>query len=195
MIRVYSPHQHIDQTYQEIHDLLKKNEELTGDQEELLKKKIRNYHLITNDFRKNSETLTKSEIIIRQKLPTIDFLKKFIIEIKPFYLNASGNQGTFVRLIRKFNPLYHQLFNILIGISFPIDKMITYSYWDLLVIKLILSWCIINGKQIQIRILYQIVDQVNGDKPWTPPRSDSLKNKNQAPKLTRTTAVNNLKSK
>lgn len=176
MIRVYSPDQHIEQTYQQIQSLLRNNLNLSDEEEERLNHQIRNYHLLTDDLRKNNkDNLPKTEIIIRRKVPTIDFLKKFLIEIRSFYFNAQGNHGIFIRQIRKFNSTYDLIFNILIGFDFPIDNLITFSHWDSLVIKLIVGWCLSHGKQIHISTLFQIVDQINGDQPWVPPRVESKK--------------------
>lgn len=104
-------------------------------------------------------------IIISELLPSIDVVKVMLQDIRTPYFTSHGNQVVFFSKIRDINPLYPLLVNILLGVSYPIKLVITFSYWDILVANIVISWCGFTRKQIHIFRLFQLIDVLNGDTP------------------------------
>lgn len=104
-------------------------------------------------------------IIVNELLPTIDVVKQMLLDIRYPYFSSAGNHVLFYSKCRQINPLYPLLINILVGISYPINMIVTFSFWDKLIAKIIISWCGFTRKQIHVFRLFQLIDLINGDTP------------------------------
>lgn len=120
------------------------------------------------------------EKIIHQELPTLNSLLFFLNIIKEHYYSSNGNTDFFkqslfstqpkvppnqpnsVILNQRHNQIY-RLFNILIVSPVETPNLVTYSSFDKLLVQLILSWCIYHQKTIDLKFLFEIIDQINGD--------------------------------
>jgi hypothetical protein len=147
--------------------------------EQELKKKILNYHLSVDRMVENglADQLVKPQMLVRRRLPTIDFLRKMLLEISVVYKKSAGNKKQFINGAKMINPIYPRLINVLVGVNFPIEKMVTFSFWDRFIAQCLIGWCVLHEKQITPMTLYKIIDSINGDTPYkpAPPRNESLR--------------------
>tara|TARA_R100001163_G_C5062616_1_gene199720 strand:+ start:1443 stop:2036 length:594 start_codon:yes stop_codon:yes gene_type:complete len=144
---------------------------------------IKNYHIGEEERSKKingvkglrdrlvKSDMTKWQHIVLRKLPSMDYLRKFLVEIRPIYRLSGGNMKHFSKTVQEFNHEYYRLFHLLMAIEFPINKIITFSFWDRIVVKCIVGWCILYQKQINMSTIFQLVDGINGDMPYCPPPS------------------------
>lgn len=108
--------------------------------------------------------------IMVSEIPTLKDLQFFLQHIKPIYLQARGNHNEFITTLKKIdNGIYYLLFNLLIGTEVPSVQFITFSYWDRLMVHLILAWCVYLNHQIKLSGLFQLIDVINHDQFWKPP--------------------------
>jgi hypothetical protein len=129
----------------------------------MLFKKINYYHSCDSKYQVSLPA--PPMIIVQQLLPTIDMVGKMLFDIRRLYHDSMGNQPLFFRKVKEMNQLYPVLIHILVGIPYPIEKVITFSYWDRFVAKIIISWCTLCGNQIHIMGLFNLIDTINGDCP------------------------------
>ena len=163
--------------------------EIKFDFEEELKQKIKNYHLALDRMLESSDEIIKPQLFVRRRLPSIDFLRKMLLEISVVFKRASGNQRLFMEWVKNVNPIYPKLINILLGVNFPIEKLVTFSFWDRFIAQCIIGWCVLNEKQITPMTLYNIIDSINGDTPYRPPPPPK---KNSIPPIKRSERSENL---
>lgn len=131
------------------------------------------FHGWVQEYHKNIKPgpIFSDSYLIKTYLSEINDLKSFAINIKPFYIRSDGNIITFRKFLREMNIERNQpsslgciLFNLLIGTKVNhIEKIITFSFWDRLIIQLIMAWCVLNKFQISLKTLFILVDQINGD--------------------------------
>lgn len=124
--------------------------------------------------------LIKPKQVVTQHLNSLNDLKNYILEIKSYYVRCQGDYRLFRKFILDTRPLLppvnannvsenqkpnikYLIFHLLIGLKVPTEKIVTFSYWDKLVVQFILAWCCYRNYQIQMQTLFQIIDSINGD--------------------------------
>jgi len=122
-------------------------------------------YLVEKYISKNStlSPLITDQDFIKKELTTTLKLFGFLIIVRQSYLSSLGDQAIFKKNLFKEHPLCSHLFNILIIPSIPTPKLITFSPCDKILVQLIFSWCIYLHKTIELKRVFQIVDEVNGD--------------------------------
>lgn len=124
--------------------------------------------------------IVSNEQIIHQELPSLQSLIFFLNIIKNHYNNSNGNVNLFKKslfqtqpklqpnhpnslIMNKRHNQYYRLFNILVIPSITTPNLVTFNSFDKLLVQMILSWYIYHQKTINIKFLFEIVDQINGD--------------------------------
>lgn len=126
--------------------------------------------------------IPKDEQIVLSELPTAQSLVNFLNIIGKHYHMSKGDSHRFKQSLSNMQPklppnhpdsliVNHQpnqlyrLFNILSVPPIQTPKLITFSQWDKLLSQIVLSWCVYHNQTIDLKSMFQIIDQVNGDFP------------------------------
>jgi len=126
--------------------------------------KINEYHVLHRKYEVVRILYHPPMIIVQKLLPSLLTITTMLIDCRNSYYYAKGNLQIFKKEIRQINQYYPVLINILLGVTYPIEKIVTFSYWDRFVSKIILTWSLLLGDQIiYTERLYKIIDTINGD--------------------------------
>lgn len=125
---------------------------------------------------KHADQIVPPREIISCHLGGINELKTYLINLKPFYIRSAGDYNVFKKLLSGSNvscegqkpDLYYVIFHLLMSIQVPINNIVTFNCWDKMIVHLILAWCTYHNSQISLRVLFQLIDMINGDCPYHP---------------------------
>lgn len=105
-------------------------------------------------------------MMVSLSFPGLGNILDFIRKVRQIYLKANGNLINFKACLRNISSMELSLFNILVSQEgIPLEKIITFNYLDKLVAQLLLGWCKIMNKTINVVTLFKLIDGLEGAPP------------------------------